>query len=312
MVCETSRKCILSILAKFFRKNATPNTPPPVEIRPRVRAYQIVYDDVTRAERDPGFEPLENVNCERPDWFEYWPIRTYLHTMPLDESTLYGFVSPRFHEKTKRTSADVNHFIQTSQDADVYSLSPFPCHCAAFLNVFEHTDFFFGGFVDHVADFFAQFDPNVDLHKLVNHSDNTIFSNFFFAKPKFWREWLRICDKLHKDTKDGQHFLNSKCNYFKSDGSIKVVEAKVFAMECVASYLLARSDQFSSISYPSRLMPVTSAYGKLRHDISQLDELKRQWLKTGEVKFLEQYRVEQKRVIPAAWPHWQFSGTYPS
>jgi hypothetical protein len=137
---------------------------------------------------------------------------------------------------------------------------------------------------------------------LVNHSDNAIFSNFFFAKPRFWREWSRICDQLHEDTKGGQHFLDSECTYTKGDGGTKILQAKVFAMECVASYLLASSRKFSSISYPLRLMPLSNAFVNLRLETSLLDELKRQWLKTSDPKFLEQYRIEQKRVIAVAWP----------
>jgi len=292
----------VSVFAKLFKKKEIPDSLPSAKNARLVRGYQIVYDGATRAEKDPGFEPMENANSDRPDWFEYWPIRNYLHTMPLDESALYGFVSPRFHEKTGLSAAEVSRFIQSSEDADVYSFSPFPCHGASFLNVFEHMDFFFNGFVDHVAGFFAKFDPALDLRQLVNHSDNAIFSNFFFAKPAFWREWSRICDQLHEDTKDGQHFLNSECTYTKGDGSTKIVQAKVFAMECVASYLLARSRKFSSIGYPLRLMPVSRAFETLRLETSLLDELKRQWLKTGEAKFLEQYRLEQKRVIAVGWP----------
>ena len=292
----------MSVLAKLFSKKNMPDSPPPAKSLRPVHGYQIVYDDATRASRDPGFEPLENANSEQPGWFEYWPIRTYLHTTPLDESALYGFVSPGFFEKTRLSAAEVRRFIQSSEDADVYSFSPFPCHGASFLNIFEHMAFFFRGIQGHSADFFAQFDATVDLRQMVNHSGNMIFSNFFFAKPKFWREWLRICDQLHEDTKDGRHYLNSTCNYGNDNGLVKIVEIKVFVMECVASYLLASSNRFSSIRHPTHLQPVARPFVPLRLEIGLLDELKRQWLQTGESKFLEQYRLEQKRVIATAWP----------
>lgn len=292
----------MSVLAKLFRKNKIADLPPPATTPRRISGYQIVYDEVTRKQRDPGFEPLENADSEQPGWFEYWPIRTYLHTTPLDESTLYGFVSPGFFEKTRLSAAEVDRFIQSSDDADVYSFSPFPCNGASFLNIFESMDFYFRGIQGHAADFFSQFDPAVDLRQMVNHSGNVIFCNFFFAKPKFWREWLRICDQLHEDTKDGQHYLNSKCPYGREDGNVKIVEAKVFVMECVASYLLASSNRFSNINYPTRLMPVGRGFPPLRFELGLLDELKRQYLQTGESKFLEQYRLEQKRVIATVWP----------
>jgi hypothetical protein len=296
----------VSVLGKLFSKKTALDQAPPAQSLRRIFGHQIVYDDATRASRDPGFEPLENANSEQPGWFEYWPIRTYLHTTPLDESALYGFVSPGFFEKTRLSAAEVHRFIQSSEDVDVYSFSPFPCNRATFLNIFEHMEFYFGGIRGHAANFFAQFDPPVDLVRMVNPSGNLIFANFFFAKPKFWREWLRICDQLHEDTKDGQHYLNSKCNYGREDGLVKIVEAKVFVMECVASYLLGSSSRFSSTSYPPRLLPVGRGFPPLRFEIGLLDELKCQYLKTGDSKFLEQYRLEQRRVIATVWPGHEF------
>lgn len=292
----------MSLFASLFKKKESPNPPLPAKNSRLVRGYQIVYDEITREQRDSGFEPLENTNSEQPGWFEYWPIRTYLHSTPLDESTLYGFVSPRFFEKTRLSAAEVHRYIQASEDADVYSFSPYPCNGATFLSVFESMEFYFRGIRDHAGDFFAQFDSKIDLRQMVNHSGNAIFCNFFFAKPKFWREWLRICDQLHEDTKDGQHYLNSECPYVREDGNGKTVEAKVFVMECVASYLLASSNRFSSINYPPYLLPVGRGFPPLRAQLGLLDGLKRQYLKTGESRFLEQYRDEQKRVISTVWP----------
>ena len=44
--------------------------------------YQIHYG--LEDERDSGFDVLDNASNERPDWFEYWPIRKYLLGETLD------------------------------------------------------------------------------------------------------------------------------------------------------------------------------------------------------------------------------------
>ena len=290
----------MNFFLNFFKKKASNLHSLAVPTR-LIRIYQIVYNDITRKQRDPGFEPLENANSEEPNWYEYWPIRKFLHTVPLDESTLYGFFSPSFHEKTRLSADNIIRFIKSSADADVYAFSPFPCHGASFLNVFEHKDFFFRGFIEHGTEFFERLDRTIDVRNMINHSGNTIFSNFFCAKPRFWREWLRICDQLYEETKD-IHILNSECTYTKTDGTTKILPAKVFAMECVASYLLARSKQFSCISFPSNLMPVSRGYLNLRSDITLLDDLKRGWQDTGRPELIDQYRLEQRRVLAMAWP----------
>ena len=62
--------------------------------------YQILNHYTSRQELDPGFEVLDNSANERPDWYEYWPIRGFLLEQALDENAFYGFLSPKFKLKT--------------------------------------------------------------------------------------------------------------------------------------------------------------------------------------------------------------------
>src|SRR5882672_7607341 len=62
--------------------------------------YQILNHYTSRQELDPGFRVLDNSTNERPDWFEYWPIRRFLLNEALDEDAFYGFLSPKFKLKT--------------------------------------------------------------------------------------------------------------------------------------------------------------------------------------------------------------------
>ena len=54
--------------------------------------YQILNYYTSRQELDPGFDVLDNSANERPDWFEYWPIRKFLLNEPLNEEAFYGFL----------------------------------------------------------------------------------------------------------------------------------------------------------------------------------------------------------------------------
>jgi hypothetical protein len=44
--------------------------------------FQILNHYTSPAELDPGFGVLDNSSNERPDWFEYWPIRKYFGKKP--------------------------------------------------------------------------------------------------------------------------------------------------------------------------------------------------------------------------------------
>src|ERR1700732_1013884 len=103
--------------------------------------YQILNHYTSREELDPGFKVLDNSANERPDWFEYWPIRKFLLDEALDEDAFYGFLSPKFKLKTS-LSADVvrESVLAADRATDVILLSPSIHNSAYYLNVFEHGD----------------------------------------------------------------------------------------------------------------------------------------------------------------------------
>jgi hypothetical protein len=271
----------------------------------KVHGHQIVYNSATREGADPDFEHLENAGSERADWFEYWPIQKFLRDNTLDESAVYGFLSTKFSAKTSLSGVDALRFMEASGDADVFTFSPFPQHGAFFLNVFEQGQFFDAEFFQSANDFFRSIDPAVDVRRLINHSGNLVYSNFFFAKPRFWREWLRVCDILFKAAEDGpcRKLLCEDLVYTTSDGTTKVVQRKVFIMERVASYLLARHHNYVVVNYPIWKMQLFDIPLEFVPDIYSMDDLKKTMhAHAGDAALLKKYRNEQRRIIPSVWP----------
>lgn len=74
--------------------------------------YQIFYDSETRNKILPGFIPLDNTSNLRPDWFEFLVILNFLNTNELKDDDWYGFLSPKFFEKTGINSDFVINIIQ--------------------------------------------------------------------------------------------------------------------------------------------------------------------------------------------------------
>ena len=96
--------------------------------------YQILNHYTSRQDLDPGFDVLDNSANERPDWFEYWPISKFLLNESLDEDAFYGFLSPKFKQKTNLSAAAVRDFIGRSADeTDVFLFSPSIHNSAYFL-----------------------------------------------------------------------------------------------------------------------------------------------------------------------------------
>jgi hypothetical protein len=215
-----------------------------------VHIYQILNHYTSRQELDPGFEALDNSANERPDWFEYWPIRKFLLNERLDENAFYGFLSPKFKLKTGLDSGAVREFIRVADDAedavDVILLSPSIHNSAYYLNVFEHGDAVHPGLKSVVKRLFERLEIAGDLDSLVSDSRNTVHSNYFIAKPGFWRAWLAINEKMYAIAEtpgDGLgEALRTPTNYRGGAN----VQMKIFVMERMATWLLTCDRSFTA------------------------------------------------------------------
>jgi hypothetical protein len=209
--------------------------------------YQILNHYTSHQELDPGFEVLDNSVNERPDWFEYWPIRKYLLNETLDEQAFYGFLSPKFNLKTNLSSAAVREFIVAADAAtDVVLLSPSIHNSAYYLNVFEHGDAEHPGLKNVAARLLERLDLPSDLDSLVSDSRNTVHSNYFIAKPRFWRAWLAINEKMFAIAETPADPLGEAlCTPTSYRGSSNV-QMKIFVMERIATWLLTVDRSFAA------------------------------------------------------------------
>jgi hypothetical protein len=209
--------------------------------------YQILNHYTPRQELDPGFEVLDNSVNERPDWFEYWPIRTFLLNETLDEGAFYGFLSPKFRLKSSLSSDAVREFILDADTAvDVVLLSPSIHNSAYYLNVFEHGDAEHPGLKDVAKRLFERLGLPNDLDSLVSDSRNTVFSNYFIAKPRFWRAWLAINEKMFAIAETPSDALGEALRAPTSYRGSSNVQMKIFIMERVATWLLTCDRSFAA------------------------------------------------------------------
>jgi hypothetical protein len=212
-----------------------------------VHTYQILNHYTSREELDPGFGVLDNSGNERPDWYEYWPIRKFLLEEKLDESAFYGFLSPKFKLKTNLSAAEVRDFIQASGPAtDVALFSPSIHNSAFFLNVFEHGNAEHPGLLEVAKNFFARINPRQPLEDLTSDSRNTVHSNYFIAKPRFWRAWLAITEQLFAIAEIPDDPLGIRLRTPTQYRGRREVQMKIFLMERVATWILMTDSSFAA------------------------------------------------------------------
>jgi hypothetical protein len=209
--------------------------------------YQILNHYTSRQELDPGFEVLDNSVNERPDWFEYWPIRKFLLSEALDENAFYGFLSPKFNLKTSLSSAAVREFLAAADStAEVVLLSPSIHNSAYYLNVFEHGEAEHPGLKSVVARLLERLELPSDLDSLVSDSRNTVHSNYFIAKPRFWRAWFAINEKMFAIAETPADPLGEALRTPTSYRGGSNVQMKIFVMERMATWLLSVDRSFAA------------------------------------------------------------------
>jgi hypothetical protein len=214
------------------------------------RIYQILNHYTPASALDPGFLVLDNSANERPDWFEYWPMRKFLLSQPLDEQTLYGFVSPKFGFKTNLGAARVASFIDSADAAtDVVLFSPGIHNSAHYLNVFLHGDAKHPGLLEVATELLTRIGRPTDFAALVTDSRNEVLSNYFIAKPRFWRRWLEINESMFRIAEDPTDALGIKLTERTRYRFKSTVPMKIFIMERVATLILATEPRFTVRAY---------------------------------------------------------------
>jgi hypothetical protein len=225
--------------------NAPPTPPNAAPVA--VHLYQVAYSGATLAAVEPGYEVLDNLANPRPDWYEYWPMRQFLQTQTLDDDAFYGIFSPKFGAKTALSHADVVATVRhAAPTADVVLFSPQPDMGAFFLNVFEQAETFDPGFIaaasawlDHSGRSVLLANPLQTLpplQTLVMDTNQIVFSNYFVARPAFWRSWLALNETLFAICEGPASPLQEQLTYATHyPGS---AQRKVFLQERNASLLL--------------------------------------------------------------------------
>jgi hypothetical protein len=210
--------------------------------------FHIAYSPETLAQMEPGYELLDNLDNPRPDWFEYWPIRRWLLTQPMQEDRFYSFFSPKFRAKTGLGAERVVQQLQQhGANADVLLFSPFPTQIACYLNIFEQGESSHPGFMQTCMAALQATGRAAPLPQLVMDSRQTVFSNYFVARPAFWREWFAWTEPLFALCEDPASDIGARLRAETSyAGSVQL---KVFLIERIASLLLTLQPRWRVVAH---------------------------------------------------------------
>ncbi len=255
--------------------------------------YQIFYDPQSREMLDTGFIPLDNTSNERPDWFEFWVIRNFLRKNKLEEGAWYGFLSPKFEQKTGFTSGFVLSALdRIDAHADIALFSPGANVLAYFLSPFEQGEFRHPGLLEGSQRFLDSIGFGLNLQTLVTHSKTSVFSNYIIAKPDYWTKWLDIGEKFFEFVENGRGADLAELTRHE-DGHAPM---KTFVQERFASLILSQGDL--RIFAPNVSQHLRHLDDVTRRSLIACDFLKERYLATGDGDYLAMYRKLRSQIEP--------------
>lgn len=253
-----------------------------------MKLFQIYYDDASKRLLDPAFIPLSNVGSERPDWFEYWPIRQALLNNTFEEDEYLGFFSPRFREKTGLSGSEVVGRMGEAK-GDVVSFSPLLYEGILFLNSFHQADSVHPGCMRLSQEFLDATGVGINLRLLVQDQTRTIFSNYFVAKYRFWKKWYQLTTQFFELCERQEGVLVDRLTEnTRHRGREGIYQMKIFIMERLVSIVLEmeKINAEKGVSYAA-----ASHYGTgpIFNNLMILEALKGQYIKTGDRIFMGLY-----------------------
>jgi hypothetical protein len=161
--------------------------------------YQIFYDEKTKSDIENGFIPIDNSNSQHPDLFEFWVILKYLRENDLNDNARYGFLSPKFNQKTGLDSKFIFSFLnKTSADTDVCLFSPAWDQLAYFANPWEQGEIWHPGLLKTAQEFTDWCRIEIDLKKVIADSKTSVFSNYVIANKRYWQAWRIIAERFYE------------------------------------------------------------------------------------------------------------------
>lgn len=208
-----------------------------------LRLYQIYYNEETRRQLDPGFIPLDNTANERPDWFEYWPIRSLFLEHDFSEETWIGVFSPKFFKKTGLSSHEVRE-ATLSSNADVVSFSPWLGHIAVYWNIFDQIEYHHPGAMLLIDKLIDKKGFNKNMIRMPMTTKKTIFCNYFVAPLKVWKMWFDCFDVIFDLSEKRSCEYGLQLNYGSKNIKYNGVPLKIFVCEALISIVAMQNNFF--------------------------------------------------------------------
>jgi hypothetical protein len=223
----------------------------------KIYIYSLYYDDETKRNVPPCFIPLDNTKNDGKEWFEFKPILNFFENNQLEEGAWYGFLSPKFSEKTGYEPAYIFDLISNyGHSANVALFSPGWDQLSYFLNPWEQGEIWHPGIINESQNFLNSEGLNYNLKELVTDTSNSVFSNYIIAKKEYWLNWFEIAKLFYCYAENPKNLIvDRKVSYGFKDNKYPL---KAFIQERLATLVLSNDSYKVLVPDQSLSKPIFS------------------------------------------------------
>lgn len=205
--------------------------------------HSIFYDAQTKNSIPAEHIPIDNTNGSQYG-YEVVPIYETLAKTNFPENAWISFLSPRLYEKTKLRYRDLKDAKSLlSNDTDIFLFSSHYELVSLFINPWVQGESCHPGLMKISMDLAKKAGYSVNLETFVSTAKTTVFSHYFLAKPRFWREWQRLVRIYVEMINSSKELKNSGTLHRK-----KLTSIHAFVVERIPSMILANGGFKSAYS----------------------------------------------------------------
>lgn len=198
----------------------------------------------------PAFTAFDNSENKCPELREYHIFKRLIdegHTKDLDA---WGLFSPRWNEKLKYSSDEINSAIKSNPGNDVYIFNYARIVTAYHYNVWEQGEPHHKGIVPITSYVLKKlYNDDSAMNELMKH-DTMCYCSYFVATKEFWNEYIQFLDdvkyELDNLPSDLKELYESSANYGR-DLSLNLFP---FIVERLFSTFLHMNKKWKVYSHP--------------------------------------------------------------
>ena len=267
--------------------------------------HQIWYRDEQRSFLEPRMKPWDNRKNLRPEWCEYWVMRTAWFDAEQPFDNLTGFFSWKYRQKLELDYGQIEGFVAAHPGADCYIFSPAVFQVAFYRNVWHQAEVWHPGITRIAQGMLDDLGILVDLAGSVDHHLSTAYANLWIGSRPFWRAYIEFMERTfayieaQKDREASPFWLN-RFGSAGGEGHVQRLPVIPYLIERMFSVFVKLHPEFRIVAWEYPLDILEKRAFRAAGLVPLANWCKLMYHKTGKDLYLQMFAQVQSEMYAAA------------